>query len=200
VTGSAHWVGMLQGVTAGQILTIGVTREGTSTNTIQVETGRTASLVIEKMTSIDNYISLSGTRTVVSTNWNGAAASPIQWNTQIATDATHFTHSTVSNNHQITVTQAGNFLVFFNDYLTTVTVRTNVRIRLQKNGADITGGLCTSNVITNSNGNNEGTCAMMYYLSGVAANDVITVTAIQEAAAGTVTSVSPALLTLLRVK
>jgi hypothetical protein len=200
LTGSAHWMGVLQGVTAGQILTVGVTREGTSANTIQVEAGRTASITIERLSSIENYISLSGTRTVASTNWNGAVASPIQWNTQVATDATHFTHSTVANNHQVTVTRAGNYLVLFNDHLSTVTARTNVRVRLQKNGADVVGGLCTSNIITNANGNNEGTCAMMYYLSGIAANDVITLTAAQEAAAGTVNSVSPALLTIIRVK
>jgi hypothetical protein len=167
---------------------------------VQVETGALGSIVVERLGAIENYISLTGTRTVGSTNLNVAAASPIQWSAQVHTDATTFTHSTSSNSHQVTVNQAGDYLLLFSDHLTTVTARANVRVRVRKNGIDVSSALCNSNLITNTNANNEGSCSLNFLLSGVLAGDVITVTTAQEAAAGTVTSLSPATLTLLRVK
>lgn len=198
VTSTVHWTGVLQSVTANQVLTVEVLREA-STNTVDAETGRLASIIVEKLKSVENYISLTGTRTVGSTNWN-LAASPIQWSSQLAVDATHYTHSTVTNSHQITVTQNGNYLLTFNDHLTGVITRGNVVVRVQKNGSNVSGAICASNQISNSNGHNESSCSLNFLLSGVVAGDVISLTATQDAAAGTITASSPAKLTLLRVK
>lgn len=197
-TGSAHWFGVLPHITANQVLNISVVQESGVSN-IGIETGKAATLILQKLTSIDQVIRLTGTRTVGSTNFN-TTVSPIQWSAQQITNPAVYTHSTVSNSHQITVLRSGSYLLNFSDHLTTTTVRANVRIRVQKNGADIAGALCTSNIITNSNNNNEGTCSLQFYLNSVNAGDVITVTAAQEAAAATVTAASPATLSLLRVR
>lgn len=197
-SGSVHWTGLVPAL-AGDVLRVLAVAEA-SNSVIEVDTGKLGSIIIEKLNSIENYISLTGTRTVGSTNWNVATASALQWSTQVATDATTFSHSTVINSHQVTVTKAGRYLVLFTDHLTSATVRANVRVRLQKNGVDISGGICTSNIITNSNANNESSCSLTFLLNSVAVSDVITLTTIQEAAAATVTASSPANLTLLRVR
>ena len=198
LSSTVHWVGQLQGVTAGQILTVEVLREA-STNTVQVETGRQASIIVEKLKSVENYLSLTGTRTVGSTNWN-LAASPIQWSTQLATDSSHYTHSTATNSHEITITQSGNYLLTYNDHLTGAITRPNVMIRVLKNGSMISGAVCSSHQMSNANGHNESSCSLTFLLNGVVAGDVITLTSAQDALAGTITAASPAKLSLLRVR
>lgn len=198
LTGSNHWFGILSGVTPGQVLSVQTEREANS-STLEVQALKKASIVVEKLNSIENIISLTGTRTVGSTNWN-LAASPVQWSSQLLYDSTIFTHSTAVNSHQITVNQSGSYILFFNDHLTSVTVRPNVQIRVQKNGSNVVGALCASNIITNTTANNESSCSMALYLENVVAGDVITLVATREAAAATVTALTPARLTLMRVR
>lgn len=197
-TGSTHWFGVISGVTAGQVLTVRAQQEA-GANVVEIEALKRGAIIVEKLSGIENFITLTGTRTVGSTNWN-LAASPIQWNTQVATDATTFTHSAVTNNHQITINQSGNYILMFSDHLTSVTARTNVQVRVLKNGSNIAGAACNSNVITTTNANSESTCNMSVHLNNVTAGDVITLSAAREAAAATATAVTPARLTLLRVR
>ncbi|MCC6137639.1 MAG: hypothetical protein IT287_03340 [Bdellovibrionaceae bacterium] len=197
-TASNHWFGVLSGVTAGQVLTVQTVQEANN-SVLEIQPLKKASILVEKLSSIENIISLTGTRTVGSTNWN-LAASQIQWSAQSVYDSGAYTHSTGVNSHQITVNRTGSYMLYFNDHLTSVTVRPNVQVRVQKNGVNIVGAACSSNIITNSNSNNESTCAMSLYLENVTAGDVITLTATREAAAATVTALTPARVTLMRVR
>lgn len=198
ITGSTHWFGILSGVTAGQVLTVRAVQEA-GINPVEIETLKRGSIIVEKLSNIENAITLTGTRTVGSTNWN-LAASPIQWDTQVLTDASTYTHSTSSNNHQITIQKSGSYILTFSDHLTSATARTNVQIRVQRNGSNIVGASCSSSVITTTNSNTESTCNMSILLNSVSAGDVITVNALREAAAATATAVSPARISLLRVR
>jgi hypothetical protein len=130
---------------------------------------------------------------VAGTSFNPASASPIQWANAPIKDASVFTHSTSSSNHQITVLIGGDYLVYFNSLLASGSNRTNSVMRIAVNGTALSGGHTSSFYVRNTGGHNESSGTLVYHLRRLNANDIITVTSEREAGTGAVTSPGTAL-------
>ncbi|KXK00212.1 MAG: hypothetical protein UZ19_OD1000127 [Parcubacteria bacterium OLB19] len=189
---SIHWSGIVVATTTNQVLTITTEREaaaGTST----VSTGFVGSIFVEKLSTSDMIV-LEGVRLVSGTNWNPAAASSVQWATQRVYDTSVFTHSTSSNSHQITVDEAGSYFVVYNDALNGTVNRSNTTVKILVNGSEVSGAQVKSHYIRNQSGHTNSSGSLVYLLENLSANDIISVTSIQEAGAGTLDDTTPALL------
>jgi len=92
---------------------------------------------------------------VASTNLNGAAASQLQW-TETIKDA-GFTHSNVTNSHQITLDNAGDYFVHVEVPFTTAVTNVAVKTFVQLNGATVVGGTAAQGYVANAGGNTEAT-------------------------------------------
>lgn len=196
---SLHWSGIVSGVTAGQTLTIKTQRETNNSTTVQVPGSREASIFIEKIDSSNDVISLRGTQVLAGNNWNQSAGSEVQWNTQVAIDATTFSHNTGTNNHEITVNEDGNYFVIYNDHLSGSVNRANTNARVKVNNSAVATGSCKTHYIRNSEGHQESSCSLTHFLPNLSSGDEISIEHVLEAASGTVNDASPALLTVVKV-
>jgi len=195
---SVHWSGLLTSVTAGQILKIKTIREAAGIKVI-TQTGAEASIMVEKLDTSSEVFSGRGARLVSSTNWNNSTvASPVEWDIEDIIDASTFTHSTVTNPEQITIDTAGDYLVVYNDHMTSTVAQANNKIEITLNGTAVSGASCRSHYIRNDDGHIESSCSLVFHLSGVATNDILRVTSAREAASGTVNDADDALLTLIK--
>lgn len=189
---SIHWSGIVVATTTNQVLTFVTAREA-SAGTVTVTPGFTGSVFVRELPAND-LIALRGTAVVGGTNWNPAAAAAIQWSTGIAKDATVFTHSTSTNSHQITIASNGDYYLSFNDALTSAVARANSRVSVLKNGTAITGAQTKAHYIRNQSGHAESSASMAILLEGLLIGDVITVTTVAEASAGTIDDSTDGLL------
>jgi hypothetical protein len=189
---SIHWSGIVVATTTNQVLTITTERDGAA-GTSTVTTGFAGSIFIEELPTSD-LITLQGTRLVSGTDWDNAAASAIQWSSQGSYDTAVYTHSTSSNSHQITVDEAGSYMVVYNDAMTSATQRSNNRIEVLVNGIAVSGAQTKSHYMRNQSGHNNSSASLVYLLENLSANDVITVTSQQEGNAATTDDTTPAVL------
>lgn len=195
INSSMHWAGVVIATTTNQVLTI-TTEAEANAGTTTVPTGFVGSIMVQQLPSTE-VLYLRGTSTVSgATNWNTAATTQVQWNTQLVNDSAVFTHSTTSNNHQITIGQAGDYLLVFNDALTTTIGDNNARIAVAVDGTERTGSQTKSQYISNSNGHNQSSSALVYNLIGITAGQVVTITTIREGNTTNMTAQTPASLLL----
>jgi len=197
---TVHFSGVAKSVMAGQVLTV-TAQAGTTitTGALNVIAGTEASIMIEKISSADNILTVRGNRTVASTDWNSTAVgSAIEWATQDTIDATEFTHSVGVNPQNITLVTGGDYLVYYNDHLTSAAQRPNVVISLKVNGTPVTGAECKSQYIRITEGHDESSCSMVYFLNDMTASSTLTIEAKKEAVTGVVNDASDALLTIIK--
>ena len=136
---------------------------------------------------------------MASTDWNSTTSgSAIEWSSQDTIDSTEFTHSTVTNSHEITLVNGGDYLIYYNDHLTSGAQRPNVIINLLVNGTDVTGAECKSHYIRNSESHTDSSCSMVYFLNNVAASATLTIEATRESASGVTNDADDALLTIIK--
>jgi hypothetical protein len=123
---SIHWFGFLNGVTAGQTLTVSVIGDTDVTSaTVQVPSSRKASLFLEKIEDTSKIISLSGTQLTIGNNWNPTGGGSVRWASEVLKDTSVYSHSTATNNHQITFSESGDYYIVYSDVLTTGVARAN---------------------------------------------------------------------------
>ncbi len=118
----------------------------------------------------------TATRTVNSTNLNNAL-SPLQWSTSTV-DAYYYTHSTSSNSHQVTLRQAGDYLLAVNVPMIRTdgtNSRSRVGVEVRVNGVAVPEGLGRSGYIRNANSHSESSSHVNFLLSDVAADDLLEV-------------------------
>ncbi len=191
---SIHWSGIVVATTTNQILSITVEQEAVA-GTVLVPAGNVGSIFIQKMPATDVFVA-RGRNLVGGIDWSPVATSSVQWDTELATSST-FTHSTTSNSHQITVTEAGSYLLTFNGAFTqTAAARSNNRISVQVGGVDVPGAQVKSNYIRNQNGHGTSSSALTYLLTSLATSSVITVSTFEEANNTTVNDSTDAMIML----
>ncbi|MBY0538355.1 DUF2341 domain-containing protein [Patescibacteria group bacterium] len=191
---SIHFSGVIIATSTNQVLTVTAAREG-NTGTTTVPAGFTGSIVIQKLPT-SGVIALRGRDLVGGTNWNSAVASSTRFNTQLAYDNSVFTHSTTTNNHQITVNQSGDYILNFTDAVTSATQFVNNRITVSVGSTTVTGAQSKSNFLRNLNAANEASTNLVFLLENVTAGQIITVNSQQEGAAGTISTTTDATLLL----
>ncbi len=194
---SVHWSGVIHGVEAGEILQIRIKREAESSTTT-IQSGNYASLTIEKINTDSNVLSLTADRPTGSTNWNPSGTDTIAWSDSKVSDITHFGHDPSLSNHEIEIQTDGDYLLIYNDSLTSSIQRANPIIKVLKNGVAISGAEVKSHYIRAVSNHNESSGSLVFLLRDLKSDDVISITTKQEAAAGIVTSDDKAVLVLIR--
>jgi hypothetical protein len=189
---SMHWSGVVVATTTNQVLTLVAQREA-NVGTVNVTSGFAGSVFIRELPSTE-IIAVRGTAVVGGTNWNPAAAAAIQWSTNIIKDATVFTHSTSSNTHQITIAADGDYYLSYNDALSGAVARANSRVAVLKNGTAISGAQTKSHYIRNQSAHIESSASMAILVEDLLIGDVITLTTVAEASAGTLDDSTDGLL------
>jgi hypothetical protein len=133
---------------------------------------------------------LTGTQTTAPgtpTNLNQSTAYSMQWSASDF-DYDYYTHSTSSNSHQLTVKQAGNYLVSITLPVSGAVTTGSIQSEIRVNGTAYNAGRGQSSFITNGNGHITSSNNYSLLLKNLAANDLVDVTVLQGGAAGTITT------------
>ncbi|OUU09688.1 MAG: hypothetical protein CBC00_06110, partial [Verrucomicrobia bacterium TMED40] len=193
---SIHWVGLVQTASANKVLTFDISKLA-GANSLTVPTNEVASVFIEKLSNANNLFSATATQLSTGDDWN--TAGEVKWATQETIDSSKFTHSGTSNAHQVTVDGDGDYLLLYSDGLTSVGTRPNPKMTVRVNGNDIAGAEVSSHYIRQS-GHAHSSGTLVSVLSGLKANDVISIGVAAEAASTNITvdDYVPARLVLLK--
>ena len=136
-----------------------------------------AGMSLLKLDDTWDYIRLS--RTIAQAGPTSATWVDVQYDSQEEYDTGSFTHSTVTNNNNITLDTVGHYLVFANTYgaISGSSDRTLVRQRLTLGGTEIDGTLTTVYIRGDSNGNStqEGSVALGTIIETTAASQILNV-------------------------
>ena len=108
---SIHWSGIVTTDASNASLSVSVEREANS-GTVTVG-GEKATIFIRKLTGQQMLIS-KGSSLTTGSNWNPDSKDSIQWNSDIFTNSSVFSHSELSNPHEITVLEDGDYYLTYN--------------------------------------------------------------------------------------
>ncbi|MFO7870665.1 MAG: Calx-beta domain-containing protein [Kiritimatiellia bacterium] len=181
---STHWSGVVCADNPNQEMTIATLPDET-TGAASVQSGRKASIYIEKLdTPRDMFIS-RGWDLTGGTNWNPSSRQTVEWEYDYVVDPDTFIHSTNSNPHQITVRKAGNYLLTYNDALTSKENGVNPSVQVLVDGTEVTGAECRSHYIHNGSLDHaHSSGSLVFMLTDLSVGSVITVTTEKEANGG----------------
>jgi len=194
---SIHWSGTVQTTGANQILSIDVGREaGNGTITAG---GELATIYLQKLPSDDIYFA-TATDLTNGTNWNPASPGQVLWTTDAIIDTNIYSHNTGVAAEAITVNQAGDYLLAYNDSLIfgSGTARPNALIEVLINDASLSGAQTKSHYIRNQSGHIESSGSLVYFLHNLSAGDQIKVQVSQEASSGSLNDDEDAIIMLWR--
>lgn len=194
-TSSIHFSGIVTTTAANQILTVTVEREAAA-GTITVG-GEKATIFIQKLSSTGVYFG-NGTTLTNGTNWNPASQGSVLWTTDTLLDTSYFTHSTSSNQDQITINQMGNYLLVYNDALSAAAGRPNPQVNVTINSTGLVGAETQSHYIRGLSSNNESSGALVFPLASISQNDVVRMSVSREADIDTVSTTADALLAIIQ--
>lgn len=190
---SIHWAGVVRGVSAADVLTVTLTRDSSVTDTVNLDSGQSASIYIEQIEN-DRRLDVSGSTInnlfPAQTNWNQVGR--VEWTTQDIIDNALFGHDPMTNPESITLLQDGDYYVSYADDLGGGVQRANPVIELSINGAIEPGIACKSHYIRNSNSHVNASCSFVTLLEDLSAGDVIAINTRSEAATGSITATTPA--------
>jgi hypothetical protein len=201
---SINWSGLLNGVTQNQKLTVKVVSATTSMDFIEIRATNLASIYIEKIDSSSKVLSLAGSDLVdassetTSNDWNTAFQLLLKWDVFGLIDFDYFAHDLGNDNHQITITEPGDYLLVYSDHLTSNAQRAAPIVNLMINGVAVPSASCRTHYIRNATSHVNSSCSLVKFIEGSAAGDVIEFSSSQDIASGTVTSASDAQITLIR--
>lgn len=193
---SLQFSGVVVSTTSNAVLSITTEAEATL-GTTTVTSGFVGSIFIQPVPASDTIV-LRGRDLSGGTNWNPAATQTVLWDTRSNYDAVTYTHSTTTNSNQITINTAGDYLLTFNDAITSATARANHRIAVTVGGVAVPGAQTKSHYIRTTGGHNNSSAALTYLLTGVTAGQIVTVTTIQEATAATSNDTTDAILMITK--
>jgi len=141
---SIHWHGVVQ-ATGGEALTVTVEQES-EPEEVTVD-GEKATIYAQKLPDDDVFFATAITADD-SSNWNPTSAADINWSTEVITDDL-FIHSTEEDDHQITVSEAGEYILAFNAAYVSDGVRVNPKVTVHVNGSPVEGAEAKSAYIRN---------------------------------------------------
>ena len=191
---SLHFSGVIE-VSGNQRLRIETWKKGQA-GVIVIPDGKQASLFIEKLGD-SGVFSTSALETIDDISFNPDSATPIAWGNPSVNDSALY--SSDSGSGAITVKEAGNYLLVYNDALESTVARANPTITVEVNGSPVAGAMSSTHYIRNSNGHNSASASIVFLLDGLSANDDITVSTVREASGGEVLAeFDPALLSLIK--
>ena len=180
---SLHITALLPALSAGDVIEVFVMATGAG-GTVTISGN--AALYVEYVSSSRTIFSGTATRTTNSTNLNQTTAYPLQWTEVVK--STGFTHADGANPENITVDQTGNYLLFVNLPLYSITAeRQNTKILVMDDGVTVPGGEGRQGYIRVASGHENASAHWSGLIYNVTAGSTITVKAIREADSDTVT-------------
>lgn len=192
---SVHWFGLLPNIPSGTVVTVETVAEAT-TGSVVTPAGRMASIYLEQVSSAGLFFT-RGSTLVTNNNWNNSTTGQsVRWTTDVALDSSQYSHSTSTNPHQVTLLQAGDYMLMMNNPTSSSTAGTNVISRVRIDAAAVSGAESKTSYISATGSHNETSNALMFLLRKRAANQVLDVIAVREANAGTVSSNGDSILLL----
>ncbi|OVE76404.1 hypothetical protein BVX97_01050 [bacterium E08(2017)] len=186
---SVHWSGVIQ-ATAGSVLTVDTMQEATL-GTVTVPAGEKAMLTVEKLDESQGVYFGLGYTVDGGDSWNVAGNVDFS---DLIIDGTKYSKPA---NHQVQVSEAGDYLLVYNDSFYATVARANPKVTVTVNGVPVAGAEVKSHYIRNSGGHNESSGSLVTMLDGLSAGDVVAIALEQEAAAGIVDDDAPAVLALI---
>ena len=119
---SMQWSGVVTAPSANENLTISMLATGAA-GTLTTATN-VASMYIQSLPASGIYLG-NATTTSSGSNWNPVSAGNVLWAADPIIDTSVYSHSTTTNSYQITVSQAGDYLLALNDSHSGTTGSTN---------------------------------------------------------------------------
>ena len=187
---SLQWSGLVQ-ATAGAVLTVTLFEEGSS-GPVSLPTGEKASLFVEALDASSGVYFGSATALDSGDNWN--VAGNLSFSSDLILDGTLYSKPIA---HQVQVAATGDYLLVYNDALTSTDQRVNPKMTVRVNGVAVPGAETKSHYIRSNSGHNLSSGSLVTLLS-LAAGDIVTVAVEAEAAGGTVDDDAAALFALIR--
>ena len=185
IESSVHFAGIVE-VSGNQTLTTQTLRYANSGNTgnAVLPTGKKGSIMIEKIDNdgVFTATAVETTNAADPADWNAATKEQIIWESPAINDSSTYNHS----GENITVREAGDYLLVYNDLLQSTAQRPNPRITVEINGAAYPGAEAKTHYIRSADGHNTASATMAILLEGLSANDVVTVSTQREGQTGTV--------------
>ncbi len=195
---SLHWAGLIRTTRANQSLRF-ATFQRALEGTVTMPPRKEASVFIERLTSEDGVYQGAAFDTGDGDNWNLEERTPLSWDAGDAIiDTAVYDHSTGSNAQSLEVKQPGNYLVLYNDTLTGGATRANPRITLEVNGIPQDGAETKTHYIRNADGHTNTSATLVYYLEGLQANDILTISTQREGGGGAPIAEEPAQWVVIR--
>jgi|GEM_PF-1049851 len=109
---SMQWSGVVTATTSNETLNVSLVAGGAS-GTLTASTN-VASMYVQSLPSSGIYLG-AATTTSSGTSWNPASAANVLWQSDQLIDTGVYSHSTSANSYQVTVSQAGDYLLALND-------------------------------------------------------------------------------------
>ncbi|MEM7393662.1 MAG: DUF2341 domain-containing protein, partial [Verrucomicrobiota bacterium] len=122
----------------------------------------------------------------------------VEWEQNETIDAAFYTHDPVANPEEIVIEDDGDYLLVYNDALTSFFVRPNPLLSVEKNGVAIPGADIRSHLTRGLGGHTESSGSLVFYLNDLNAGDHIAIRVKRDFGTGTVTALDDALLVLQR--
>ncbi len=195
---SLHWSGLIPGLAATDVLRVSVGADAAS-GTSTIVAPLKAALALQKQVTSTKVFQAQATATSGSSGtWNPQTNASILWATGVYTEAAVYGHDTVTNSHQVTLKQAGDYVVIYRDTLFLDSAvngfSINPIVSLLLNGSTVQGAQLKNHFIYNNvgnitnginvpadnNGHRRTSGSMMFYLRNVNANDVLSFNVVAE--------------------
>jgi prepilin-type N-terminal cleavage/methylation domain-containing protein len=191
---SIHWSGVIENTVSNSELQVSVVQEA-ATGTVTMDTDR-AEIFIQKINTTGTYFGF-GNDLTTGLDWNSATPGSILWTTDDTLDSDYYSHSISTAQDEISVNAGGDYLLVFNDSLTSSSGRPNPKITIGINGSSLVGAETKSHYIRGSGGHNESSSNLVYFLMDLNEGDIITVDVEREADTDTVDDDDAAILALI---
>lgn len=192
---SIHWAGVVEVTSAPDVLSVSVEREaGGGTTTMN---GDQASITVIKLPTEDVYLGRANDLTTGS-DWNPSSPGLVRWTTDDVIDSAVYTHSTSSNPEIITVEEAGDYLLTYNDAVESNSGRPNTTAEVLVNGSPVVGAETSSHYVRGSSGHNQASGSLVYLLPGLAEDDEVSIRVSREGDNDTFDDTADAMLLLWR--
>ncbi len=177
---SVHFSGVLE-VSGNQRLQVGMWMRGNA-GLATLTAGKQGSLFIDKLGD-SGVLGAQAQETIDDINLNPANPTALDWGSADPSDSGVYSGP---SNGEITVREAGNYLLVYNGFYESGVARANPQVTVQVNGDNVPGAISSAAYIRNANNHGSASSSLIALLDGLAANDKITVSVGAEAQGGEV--------------
>jgi len=177
---SMHWSGLVTTSTAGEVLSITLEDEAQAGT---VTTDNSAASIYIMAAGTTGIYQAEATTNSAGSNWAPPSSARVNWATDNIIDSDIYTHSTTTNNGDVTVTAAGDYLLSFNLSSAGGGQRTNPNAEVRVNGVAVQGAESLTGYVRNAGDHDTSSNNLLVPLS-LEAGDVVSVHVVNGSSVG----------------